>query len=200
MARFKIQIEGYGGELIIGKISKEAYEYWKDKDQEELVNFCFGFSDDDIPEEAMFCDPENWYEVDNIVHERALNINDWFKITVYDEDEEEVFCYVKDDETTENIDLSNLLEETREIYYTEQSSYLFFGYNIEEDFYVEGEFEADKFEPEKLAIKFIDYLETALIECVTYDGEVIENIEQGDGAESTGNRIFFVYKPEQLIN
>ena len=43
MATFTIEINGYGGEMVLGSVSKEAYEYWgvKGEDDEGLHSHLF---------------------------------------------------------------------------------------------------------------------------------------------------------------
>ena len=51
MATFEIEINGWGGEVVLGKISQEAYEFWsvRDDDDEELNNHLFwdAYGDDE---------------------------------------------------------------------------------------------------------------------------------------------------------
>lgn len=71
MRKFKVNITSYGGETVMGHITKEQYEYWKDKPT-ELQNYVMGWdlaeyeSEHDIPAEAKFNRP--WFDLDNIVH------------------------------------------------------------------------------------------------------------------------------------
>ena len=62
--RFRIKGGKYGGELTIGKISLEFYNYWKERDEYDLINFIL--NQQDFSESP----PLNgeWYEVDDIEH------------------------------------------------------------------------------------------------------------------------------------
>lgn len=44
---FKIELNGYGGEFIQGKVTPEFVEYWKDKEGEDLAEHLTGISWDD---------------------------------------------------------------------------------------------------------------------------------------------------------
>ena len=63
---YRISLWGYGGEIAIGSLTKEQYEFWKDKDEADLINHCTDYEDEDsgidIPEEAKFCTDGAWYE------------------------------------------------------------------------------------------------------------------------------------------
>ena len=50
---YRLEIYGYGGEIVMGKISQQAYEYWTDN-EDELSEFACAWdeSDFEIPEEA----------------------------------------------------------------------------------------------------------------------------------------------------
>ena len=48
MKYYSIQIEGYGGDFICGTMTKEQYDFWKDKDIENPEEF------DDLITDAPF--------------------------------------------------------------------------------------------------------------------------------------------------
>lgn len=62
--RFRIKGGKYGGELTIGKISLEFYNYWKERDEYDLINFIL--SQQDFSESPQL--NGEWYEVDDIEH------------------------------------------------------------------------------------------------------------------------------------
>ena len=44
--RYKITLEGSGGEIMIGKISQSQFDYWKTKNTDEIVDGLHGRHDD----------------------------------------------------------------------------------------------------------------------------------------------------------
>jgi len=78
---YRITVNGYGAETAYMKISKEAYEFWKESlenGDSDVVNYVIGAEDDDfdfedideVPEHAQFMrdedgDNRSWYEPPN---------------------------------------------------------------------------------------------------------------------------------------
>ena len=92
MAIFEIEINGWGGEVALGKITKEAYDFWsvRDDDDEELNNHLFWDAyDNDEPNPVTDpTDPRfmgNWHEIDDIAHTSGVNYG-MMLIKVTDED------------------------------------------------------------------------------------------------------------------
>ena len=67
-----IDISGYGGEFVLGEITKEQHEYWTTLGDDELETYChdaFDYADENrIPEDMDFLEGENWHDCDNIEH------------------------------------------------------------------------------------------------------------------------------------
>ncbi len=67
---FRLNFSRYGGEVAMGTITKDQYEYWSDNDGFEeymgLVDFDSEDANKDIPVEAQFDRP--FYEYSNICH------------------------------------------------------------------------------------------------------------------------------------
>lgn len=68
---YKFSISRYGGESVMGHITKEQFEYWKDKSN-QLQQYLMGLdmseyeNEHNVPIEAKFESP--WHDLDNIVH------------------------------------------------------------------------------------------------------------------------------------
>ena len=75
--RFRIEGGKYGGELTIGKISPEFFDYWKEKDEGDLIDFIV--NQEDYPESPQL-DGE-WYEVDDIEHVYGCYADAIFHVT-----------------------------------------------------------------------------------------------------------------------
>ena len=96
---FKIECYSQGGEVVMGVISKEQFNYWTQKQQENECALDDHFSEfesdpentnKDIPENARFnC---SWFELDNVVHTNGPKISDEniFEIIETDKDEKEI--------------------------------------------------------------------------------------------------------------
>jgi hypothetical protein len=68
---YKFSISSYGGETVMGHITKEQFEYWKDKSN-QLQEYLMGLdmreyeNEHNISDGAKFDRP--WHDLDNIVH------------------------------------------------------------------------------------------------------------------------------------
>ena len=95
---YHISIGGYGGEIVYGRLTKEQFEYWKERedDFEEYVGY-WGDRDEneewsDVPEHARI--EGEWYDNDDILHENACSLGDaWVQVESEDAqgNREEIF-------------------------------------------------------------------------------------------------------------
>lgn len=69
---YNVQVYGYGGEVVVGEITKDQFEYWSKKEDDELSDHIFAWEEDDTPEEAKLGE---WHEVDSIAHEWSCDPN-----------------------------------------------------------------------------------------------------------------------------
>lgn len=70
---YRIVLTGYGSETTYTKISKEAYDYWEEKDPNELVEYCVSPDEQDVNNVGDFLYDKKrdlyqmWYDNDSIV-------------------------------------------------------------------------------------------------------------------------------------
>ena len=94
---YRITCGGYGGESVYAKISKEAYEYWNDKEKNQLEDYAMSGAEDyceenTVPDNANFlfqAEDEyyrDWYEADGeLEHCNGVNIDGaWIEIEEQD--------------------------------------------------------------------------------------------------------------------
>lgn len=85
----KINIWGYGGELVVGSVTREQYVYWKMQDEEEFNDHVLGNSDpDDIDESLRLGE---WYDNDDVEHLTGASYDSTTHITVENDSGEEIF-------------------------------------------------------------------------------------------------------------
>jgi hypothetical protein len=88
--KYKFTITRYGGETVMGTITREQYEFWKDRD-DELQEYVMGFDREEyerehhVPDEAKFSG--DWYEQDNVEHICGGEVSDsnFLHIEEYDQ-------------------------------------------------------------------------------------------------------------------
>lgn len=68
---FKIDFNGSGGEVVVGTITQEFYDYWADRDQDDLVEHLNGMNDSEgDPDSPVVSEHGNLnaYELDDLIH------------------------------------------------------------------------------------------------------------------------------------
>ena len=66
--KYELTMGRIGGEVVVGSITKEQYDYWVDKNDEEIYQH---FLEDDIEESEVPSDAwigNRWFEMDNVEH------------------------------------------------------------------------------------------------------------------------------------
>jgi hypothetical protein len=175
VATFTISINGYGGEVVLGKITKEAYEYWskRDDDDEALNSHLFWdpYEEEDGNEITDDEDPRflgQWWEIDDIEHTNGANVNE---CTVFVEDENGNEIYESDEIKLENTTYSDPEDQ--------EAGYYFKGWSAEKGNFFHAEIETDVFDHNKLKFFATDIDGDTIIDHVEYDGEHLDN-EGGD--------------------
>lgn len=85
--KLTVSIDGYGGEHTIGKLTDEQVAFWKEKDEDELVEHVESFDDNPELTDEQYIGP--WYENDNIDHTYGAHYD--IEITIKFGDEEHIF-------------------------------------------------------------------------------------------------------------
>lgn len=79
----KISIHGYGGELVVGTITREQYVYWSMQDESELESHVLGDSELDEVDESLHLG--EWYDLDNIEHLNGASYDETTQIIIEDD-------------------------------------------------------------------------------------------------------------------
>jgi len=191
-ATYKLTIWGYGGEIAIGRLTEAQYEFWKGKDEAEIVDHCTSWEDDNfeeeygykVPEDAKFCQDGAWYETEgHLDNMSGCEFSELNHIQIEDERGETVF-----DEG-----LSYNLEEKHSVQLEQGETYASDWDDVDGYFCVQSSekgqfFAADlelkaPFDPSKLKISTVDFEGWELVTGVEYDGEELEG---HDGYNTTG--------------
>lgn len=193
----EISLSGYGGEIVMGRITEAAYDFWQDRD--DLSDFVYDWDGDmDVPADARFCTDGAWHDVDDLCHETGCEASDSCWITVTDSLEGQ-------DLFQSNLDLDHLAGQGID---TSDHSHccpseteptgtcVFLGQNFEKGTFFSGSVRITQpFDVSKLSISWTDCDGWRLISGVSYDGEDIEGF---DGYSTTGKSMEFrVYRVER---
>ena len=194
----EITLSGYGGEIVIGRISEAAYDYWEGR--EDLSDFVYDWDGEfeDVPADARFCTDGSWYDIDDICHENGCEASDACYLTVDDLLESKTVF-------ESSLDLDGLAAKGVD---TQGHSHIrpeedqpngtciFLGQSIEKGTFFSGRVRITQpFDPSKLSISWTDCDGWRLISGVEYDGE---DVEGHDAYSTTGKGSDFrVYRVER---
>jgi hypothetical protein len=182
-----VNLSGYGGEIVMGRIDKATYDYWSKRDDFEEYATCWDADEDfpEVPEECRFIDNGSWYECDHHAHETGVEMSDECAITVTDSETGSVIFQSRLGPGTledqgiavnfyEDIDVDDFPGEG-----------VFVGQNFEKGTFFECEFEITKpFDLTKLQFTYSTYDSWSILDSLSYDGEDLE----GSDAYSTSGK------------
>ena len=183
---YTLMLSGYGGEIVLGSVPREQYQYFVDNDI-DIEEFAWDSDNQaEVPEEMQPFEPGSWHECDDIAHESGCELSELNYITVTDE--------LGKQHWQSNLGYATLAEAGVEI--DESAEFLcedrtdrentvgFIGQSTEKGVFFEGELELTApFDPAKLAISYFDIEGWSLIGSVAYDGV---DIESQDGYDTRG--------------
>lgn len=191
-----ISLSGYGGEIVMGRITEEQHDFWKDRD--DLSDFVYDWDGEmDVPADMKFCTDGAWHDIDDLCHESGCEASDCCTITVYDEMEGR-------DLWESNLDIDNLEDQGVNISGhwhcrpeddQPNGTCVFLGQNFEKGTFFSGTIRITQpFDHKKLSVSWNDCDGWRLIGSVEYDGEEVEGY---DGYSTTGKSMEFrVYRVE----
>ena len=195
----EITLSGYGGEIAIGRITEEVYDFWEGRD--DLADYATAWDgewDETVPPEARFIDDGSWYDVDDICHESGCEADGACTITVDDMLEGHTIW-------ENSLDLDSLdahgvaTDEYGHVRPNEtepDGTCVFFGQNFEKGCFFSARVRITQpFDPSLLRLSWQDCDGWRLITGVEYAGEELD----GSGAYSTTGKSmeFNVYRVER---
>jgi len=176
---YKISMWGYGGEKVMGTVSREVWDYC----MENSVDLSdIAWSDDSTVQDDMKLDldklpfyPGQWYECDDMAHVSGVS-RDSGTVQIEDENGETVFEKSLDD--CDGGDGSPELCCNDEVWIGQEEAgkVVFVGNSNEKGTFFEGEIELRApFDIEKLALHYDEIDGEEIVNAVYYDGEEIDN-------------------------
>ena len=186
---FRVELSGYGAELVYGNITKQQYEYWIDKELDDLIGDWN--NEIEISEDFRFIKNGDWVECDNLIHRHACEFSEESKLIVYSEDGVEILniSLVEDVLTDAEINIENDI--TFRLSDHDDSPYIFHGVRYEKGTFFECNLELnEEFNPAMLTLIMDDLEEQRYVNGLTYNGVSAENIG-GDTRDTSS--MFSVY-------
>lgn len=195
---YEITLSGYGGEIVLGSITKEQYEFWQDRD--DFDEHCNDWDNElDVPEELRIVQDGAWHDNDNLAHETGAEFSELNYITVVDKTTNKtVFESPLGYDALEKhgIDPEGINSEEYYIRYDSDAEYAFLGQSVEKGTFYTGDIEIiGKFDPRKLSFSHIDVEGWDLINGVSYQSEIVEDT---GGYSTTGKSLEYkIFKVER---
>lgn len=182
--KFEIHLSGYGGEIVLGRVSKDQYDFWKDR--EDLYEMANDWDNEfDVPEEMRFIKNGSWYECDDLAHENGCEFSNACWVTVYDENNNEIFNCPLDYESLESkgVYTDGISSDEYRVEFDSDAKHFFLGQNFEKGTFQTYEFEDYKFDPAKLNFRINDIEGWTIVTGVSY---MSEELDDTGGYSTTG--------------
>ena len=175
--KFRIEVSGRGGEIVIGRVSQDAYAYFEEHEI-DVDEYATSWDNDyEVPEELQPFVPGEWHDCDDIAHEFGSDVDDTF-ITVTDAD---------DNVLLDNVDYSNLIKIGVNVEFEddidpddilETGAACFIGQSHEKGLFYSFEVETDVFDVSRLTICTTDVDGWELVTSIQYNGEDLEDLDE----------------------
>ncbi len=185
---YKVELSGYGAEIVIGSVSEESAQYFINNEI-DIEEYSSGLTEIvEVPEELQPFEPGAWFDCDNITHQSGAEVTEESFLNVYDASGKEVFSSSLDiDELdTAGADVTCI----NEIYISElrDTPYVFKGESNEKGLFFSGEIRTEgEFDVRKLSINYADVEGMNICRSILYDGVEIDN----DDSSTSGNFMSF---------
>ncbi len=191
--RITIEINGYGNETVVGRITKEAYEYWHKLAEEEAITpLC---EDEAPPEEARIFEDGDWDTCDGVYHASGPYPDDSQIFIYLDEKllhDEPLDAFLEKLQTKHpnNLDMQRSLELSPESLGT---GYYFIGISEEKGCFVQDRFEIaddEAFNLQNLFLSLSQFDEVTILTQIIYKNTKGKNqyIEMGYETEGVSLR------------
>jgi len=171
---YKVSMWGYGGEVVMGTISREIYDYFK-ANKLSVSDFAWDYDyaeAKEIPEDMWPFEPGAWHECDDLCHNNGVSMSAGH-IQVDDEEGNEILNRELDSLDGTDIELAIEGE-----YWTGmvEDGVVFIGRSNEKGTFFDAELPLTlPFDPTKLCIFRDDIEGEEIAYRITYDGEELEN-------------------------
>lgn len=196
-----ITLLGYGGEIVMGRITPDQYTFWKGR--EDFTDYIWDW-DYQLPEgtdpDMGFVTTGSWHECDDIAHECSMEMSSACVIRVTEvESGEDIWENSADIGSLQDagVEVEWFMNEERADF---PGQHLFIGQSIEKGCFGSYRIRITRpFDPTKLRININEVDGWCLCGSIEYDGEEPEN--QGD-YDTTGKGSEFVlhYEPESGVD
>ena len=172
---YNISMWGYGGEIVMGKIDRKIFDYFKHR-RLSVSDFAWNYDyaeENNIPEDMWPFEPGSWYECDDFAHSNGADRESG---TLQIEDENGENIVERSLEDIDGTDIELCCDNEAWITMAGPGEVVFIGRSNEKGTFFEGQIDlTTPFKPEKLCLTYDEIDGTEFIHSVTYDGDDIDN-------------------------
>jgi hypothetical protein len=174
---YKITMWGYGGEKVMGTVTREIYDYFRSR-RLDLSEYAWDHEYaeiNNIPDHMQPFPSGSWYECDSMGHAHGVSRNAG-TLQIEDENGETVFQKSFDDFTYDEDQPEWTCNEEVWIGEKPDGTVVFIGNSNEKGTFFEGEIELKSpFDITKLTLGYDEIDGEEIVNYVEYDGETIDN-------------------------
>jgi hypothetical protein len=174
---YTIQCWGYGGEIVLGRVEKESYDYFVEHEV-DLDEFATDWNGEStaVPEEVHPFPPGEWHSCDDICHENGVEMSDLCLISVSDSTNTEIWNHRLEPFMLEESGVGVECVEEYYASYQGEGSIVFLGQSIEKGTFFKGTIElTSPFDPTKLKLFYNDIEGWPLLYSISYNEEDVYN-------------------------
>ena len=175
--KYTISLWGYGGEKVMGTVSRESWDYCMDN-QVDLSDVSWDYDsaeEMDLDIDKLPFTPGSWYECDNIAHANGVARNAG-TLQIIDENGETVLEKSLDDFSDDEDSPEFSGGDVASVSHREPGEIVFIGSSNEKGTFFEGDINLTApFDITKLILHYDEIDGEEIISMVTYDGEDIDN-------------------------
>lgn len=190
--KYRLVFSRYGGEAVMGTITREQYEYWNGQ-EEQLKEYVMGWDrqeyedQNDIPNDAKI--NRDWFELDNVVHCSGVELADSNQLYIEEYDHNDKLLKTGKSITLSYKDIEKAgitLDDGGELYDADHEKVMnqcyFFGQSTEKGGWTNDTFvETDELDFKKITLHYKDIEGFKIINSFSVSG-IAERFElSGDG-------------------
>ena len=192
MATFTIEITGIGGEIVLGEISPEQFDYWQTNELGDYFADWLGLMA--VPEELQICNARNWFECDSITHETGIECSNLSNVLIKDDQGNQIWHSLMGMSALSDagISINDMVRDRIYAYDDSWAQHVFKGRRIDRGLLFAGTFQSSDFIPNKLSFNTIDVEGWELVHTITYDKRTIYQTQSTNIV--TKNEVFEVFK------
>ncbi len=189
---YTIQMWGYGGEIVMGRVDRKIYDYFK---QRRLDVSDFAWSEEyaeenNIPEDMHPFYPGNYYDCDDLAHCYGVSQNAG-TLQICDQNGDTVV--ERELSSIDGTDINISCGDEAWIGMVNPGEVVFIGRTTDKGTFFEGEIELrEPFDPEKLCINYDEIDGEEIVNGASYNDEEIENIG-GSTSGKSSDYGFYLY-------